>query len=90
MKHNKTQENIFKIDGLSEEDIIQFAIESEFCKRKSGKITPPDFLIHFCLQSLDGTVSYNDLAAQIEAQTGVNASRQAYHQRMGEECNIFF
>ena len=75
---------------MSNEEIEQIAFDSGFFKRKSGKIQAPDFLLYFCLQSLDGTVSYNDLASKIEAQTGVNVSRQAYHQRMGEECNAFF
>ena len=69
---------------------MKLAFESGFCKRNSGKISAHDFLLYSCLQSLKGTVSYNDLAAKIESQTGVNASRQAYHQRMGNECNTFF
>lgn len=81
---------LFAIAGLDREQITKIAFESGFCKRKSGKIDPPDFLIHFCLQSLEGTVSYNDIAAKVEAKTGVNASRQAYQQRMGEECVNFF
>jgi hypothetical protein len=81
---------LFTVDGLDREKITQIAFETGFCKRRSGKIDPPDFLLHFCLQSLEGTVSYNDLAARVEAKTGVNASRQAYQQRMGEECVNFF
>jgi len=81
---------LFGIDFLSRGDVTKLAFESGFCKRKSGKIEAPDFLLHFCLQSLEGTVSYNDLAARVEAKTGVNASRQAYHQRMGDECDAFF
>ena len=81
---------LFTVDGLSRDDVTRLAFESEFCKRKSGKIEPPDFLLHFCLESLQGTVSYNDLAAKVESKTGVNVSRQAYHQRMGESCVTFF
>ena len=81
---------LFSKSFLSVEEVMKFAFESGFCKRNSGKITAPDFLLHFCFQSLKGTVSYNDLAAKIESQTGVNASRQAYHQRMGNECDAFF
>ncbi len=77
-------------DFLAVEDVTKLAFESGFCKRNSGKIAAPDFLLHFCIQSLKGTVSYNDLAAKIESKTGVNASRQAYHQRMGDECDAFF
>lgn len=82
--------NFFSAEGLTDEEIEKIAFESGFCKRRSGKIKAPDFLIHFCLQSLKGTVSYNDIAAKIEADTDINASRQAYHQRMGEECLEFF
>ncbi len=71
---------LFAVDGLSREQITQLAFETGFCKRKSGKIDPPDFLFHFCLESFKGTVSYNDLAAKIESETGVNVSRQAYQQ----------
>jgi hypothetical protein len=81
---------LFGKNFLTVEDVLKLAVESGFCKRNSGKIPAPDFLLYFCLQSLEGTVSYNDLAAGIESQTGVNASRQAYHQRMGDECDAFF
>jgi len=81
---------LFSKNFLNVEDVMKLAFESGFCKRNSGKIAAPDFLLHFCLQSLEGTVSYNDLAAKIESQTGANASRQAYHQRMGDECDAFF
>jgi hypothetical protein len=81
---------LFGIDFLTVEDVTQLAFESGFCKRKSGKITAPAFLLHFCLEALKGTLSYNDLAAKIQTETGITASRQAYHQRMGDECNNFF
>ncbi len=82
--------DIFDVEGLSREEIDKLAFESGFCKRQSGKIKAPDFLLYFCLQSLEGTVSYNDVAAKIEAKTGINASRQAFHQRMSDECVAFF
>ncbi len=81
---------LFSKDFLNAEDVIRLAFESGFCKRNSGKISALDFLLYFCQESLSGSVSYNDLAAKIEFQTGVNASRQAYHQRMGDECDAFF
>jgi hypothetical protein len=90
MNHNNDQEQLFGINCLSREEVMQLAFESGFCKRKSGKIKSTDFLLNLCFQSLEGTVSYNDLAAGVEAKTGVNASRQAYQQRMGDECDIFF
>jgi hypothetical protein len=39
---------------------------------------------------VSGTVSYNDLAARVEAQTGIAASRQAYWERTDEPCVRFF
>ena len=90
MKYSDDSWKLFYIEGLSREEIKQLAFEVGFCQRTSGKIEAPDFLLHFCLQSLEGTVSYNDLAAKIESKTGINASRQAYQQRMGEKCDDFF
>lgn len=75
---------------ISSDEITQLAFDSGFQKRRSGKINPVDFFNHFCLESVQGTVSYNDLAAKIQAQTGISASRQAYHQRMGPSCVTFF
>ena len=82
--------DFFNVEGLSRVEIEVLAFESGFCKRRSGKIEAPDFLIHFCLASLEGTVSYNDIAAKIQVKTGIVASRQAYHQRMNDECVVFF
>jgi purine-nucleoside phosphorylase len=80
---------MFSKAGLSPEEIISLAYETGFCTRK-GKISPEDFVYSLCRQSMQGTVSYNDLAANMEAKTGVNASAQAYHQRMGPSCVSFF
>jgi len=66
---------------------MRIAISSQ---RAGGKIHPSDMLIHLCLESLEGTVSYNDLAARIEAQTGTSASRQAYWEKTTEACLQFF
>ena len=82
--------DFFNVEGLSRLEIEELAFETGFCKRRSGKIEAPDFLIHFCLESLEGTVSYNDIAAKMEAETGTDASRQAYHQRMNDGCVAFF
>jgi len=82
--------NFFSVEGLTPAEIEKIAFESGFCKRHSGKITAPDFLLHFCLQSLEGTVSYNDIASRMENNADINASRQAYHQRMEDECVEFF
>ncbi len=82
--------DLFNIEGLSRLEIEEPAFETGFCKRRSGKIEAPDFLIHFCIESLEGTVSYNDIAAKIQAKTGTDATRQAFHQRMNDNCVFFF
>jgi len=79
----------FNVNGLSREEIEAPAFETGFCKRRSGKIEAPDFLIHSCFQSLEGTVSHNDIAAKMQVKTGTDASRQAYHQRMNDQCHLF-
>ena len=75
---------------MSSEAIRELAFETGFCQRASGKINAPDFFVHLCLESLNGTVSHNDLAARLATQTGVSASRQAYWQRTTEPCVRFF
>jgi hypothetical protein len=69
---------------------MEIAFETGLCQRKSGKIDVSDLLQAVCIQSLEGTISYNDLAAKIEAITGNSVSRQAYHQRMNRRCVAFF
>ncbi len=93
--NNSDQEGLvnsefFNVVGLSRLEIEVLAFETGFCKQRSGKIEAPDFLIHFCLESLKGTVSYNDIASKMQVKTGIDASRQAFHQRMNDECVIFF
>ena len=80
------------LDGanLSQKEIRKLAFQTGFCKRSSGKIDASDFLLQLCLQSLEGTVSYNDLAARIEVKTGTSASRQAYWERTNDSCIHFF
>lgn len=82
--------DLFSCAGLSRNKLQKLAFQTGFCRRRSGKIRAADFLIHFCLESVSGTVSYNDLAARVESHTGVSASRQAYWERTGEQCLQFF
>jgi hypothetical protein len=74
MKSKSDPFDLFSCAGLDRDNIRQLALETGFCKRASGRISAPDFFIHLCLQSVAGTVSYNDLAARVEAHTGVAAS----------------
>jgi hypothetical protein len=82
--------SVFSACGLSAEAIDRIARETEFSKRSGGKINATDFLAHFCAEAIKGTVSNNDIAAAIQAKTGVSASRQAYWLRINDECLEFF
>jgi hypothetical protein len=90
MKNPSDPVELFVCAGLDRDNIRKLAFETGFCKRAPRKIQPSDFLTHLCLQSAEGTVSYNDLAARIEAYAGVAASRQAYWERTDEACARFF
>ena len=76
--------------GISPVALRRIAWACGFCVRQSGKIQPNDVLIHMCLESIKGTVSHNDMAARIEATTGVSVSRQAYWERCDETCVRLF
>jgi len=90
MKEPSDPVDLFLCAGLDRDNIRQLAFETGFCKRAPRKIHAPDFLTQLCLQSAAGTVSYNDLAARMEAYAGVAASRQAYWERTDESCARFF
>ena len=90
MKKKSDPFDLFSWVGLDRRKIRKLAFETGFCKRHSGKISAPNFVVHLCLESTSGTVSYNDLAARVEARTGIAASRQAYWERTDECCLRFF
>jgi hypothetical protein len=90
MKRKSDPCDLFSCVDLDRKKIRKLAFETGFCKRHSGKISAPDFIVHLCLESVSGTVSYNDLAARVEARTGIAASRQAYWERTDESCVKFF
>ena len=89
-RQNRLDQNFFEAEGLDRHEIERIAFETGFCKRNSGKIKAPEFLIYFCLESLKGTVSLNDIASKMSADADTDASRQAYQQRMNAECHEFF
>lgn len=92
MKHAEAAEavGLFACAGLPPSKLRDLAYETGFCQRASGKIQASSFLVHLCLESIEGTVSCNDLAARIHARTGVDASRQAYWERTNDRCVEFF
>lgn len=86
------QSSIFQdlCPDLTKDVIESIAKESEFCKRVGKKITPIDYLLFMCEESIKGTVSYNDLAAKASCDHNIEASRQAYFYRTKDEAIEFF
>jgi hypothetical protein len=74
---------------LDETTIACAAVVSGFMKRKPKKISPGAFLSALCDEALRGSPSYNDLAAGIEAASGIAPSRQSMAERMGAPCLLF-
>ncbi len=67
----------------------KIATDTGFLIRK-GLVEPADILYAFCCQSIHGTVSFNDLAAKIDAETDVSVSRQAIAKKTGKDsCTEF-
>lgn len=65
------------------------AYETGFMKRRSKKIDPPFFLANLCLSALEGSPSYNDLAARFHADYNISASKQAFWKRADASCVLF-
>ena len=53
------------------------------------KISPENYASFFCQESIQGTVSYNDIALKISCEQKQFASRQAYYYRTKEEAVEF-
>lgn len=69
--------------------IEKIALDTGFLIRK-GLVGPADLLYAICCQSTHGTVSFNDLAAKIDAETTVSVSRQAIAKKTGKEACVDF
>lgn len=80
---------LFEKVDLSSEAIQNYARTCEFEKRIARKITPEIFLSLFLTESLNEYPSYNDLAARLEAETGISTSKQAICQRVNSGCVEF-
>jgi len=69
--------------------IQKIAMDTGFLVRKS-MVGPADILYAMCCQSIHGTVSFNDLAAKIDAESAVSVSRQAVAKKTGKESCVDF
>jgi len=90
IKKDSSAKSVFSACGLSSKMLARIARETGFSKRAGGKISAADFLAHFSAESIEGTVSGNDIAATLHAATGVSVSRQACWERIDDQCLSFF
>ena len=83
--------NLFKnLSGvLSAAKIRKAAFESGFAKRIWKKISPENYFLYICLESIKGTVSYNDLSEAVGLSTGNYASKQSYWERTKSKADLF-
>jgi hypothetical protein len=80
---------LLKAMNIHADQIEKIATDTGFLIRKS-MVEPADILYAICCQSTHGTVSFNDLAAKIDAETSVSVSRQAIAKRTGKaSCTDF-
>ena len=88
----RKQERTFSLAelGIDPQALRRMAFACGFCMRQSGKIEVSAVVVHTFIESTKGTVSYNDMAARIEACTGVGVSRQAYWERFDETGVLLF
>jgi hypothetical protein len=73
---------------INYEELIEIALGTGFVKRKR-LLDPLDFLSAVCLESAMGTTSYNDIAAHIDADSGLSVSRQAIWKKVKGPCEEF-
>src|ERR1700753_2205701 len=73
--------------GLAQ--IERMAMNTGFLVRKSP-VAPVDILYAICCQATQGTVSSNDLAAKIDAETDISVSRQAIAKKTGKDSCVDF
>jgi hypothetical protein len=72
--------SLLKAMNIDSNQIEKIALACGFLIRKS-LVAPCDILYAICCQSTQGTVSFNDLAAKIDAESAVSVSRQAIGKR---------
>lgn len=81
--------SLLKAMNIHADQIQKIAIDTGFLIRK-GQVEPADILYAICCQSIHGTVSFNDVAAKIDAETDVSVSRQAIAKKTGKASCVEF
>jgi hypothetical protein len=80
---------LLKVMNIHADQIEKIATDTGFLIRKS-LVEPADILYAICCQSIHGTVSFNDVAAKIDAETDVSVSRQAIAKKTGKGSCVEF
>lgn len=75
--------------NISDKEIENIALNCSFMIRKS-LVAPSDILYAICYQSTQGTVSFNDLAAKIDAESCISVSRQAIAKKINKQSALAF
>jgi len=74
---------------ISDKQIEKIALDTGFLIRKK-LLAPADMLYAICCQSIQGTVSFNDVAAKIDAESAISVSRQAVAKKMNKTSCMDF
>jgi hypothetical protein len=81
---------LLKAMKMGQDQISAMAASTGFLIRKK-LVEPADLLYAICCQCIQGTVSFNDLAAKMDAGSAVSVSRQAIAKQMNKpSCTDFF
>jgi hypothetical protein len=89
MNAEKSHATLMPHLAIDHDRALELALETGFCKR-IRKIEPVMFWETFCIEAVQGTLSYNDLAARLEALGAPSVSRQAIGKKITPECQLFF
>lgn len=81
--------NYFSELGINNDTLLDIAYETGLIKRKRA-IYPSDLLYSLCLESSNGTVSHNDVAAHLESNTNTSVSKVAIWKKINSCCVEFF
>jgi hypothetical protein len=81
--------NLFDDIKISQDTLIKLALETGLINRKR-LISAHDLLYSICMESTNGSVSYNDIASHLESESEVSVSRQAIWKKINEPCYDFF
>lgn len=81
--------NLLDEQGISKIILNNLARETRLIERERS-ITATDLLFAICIEASSGTVSYNDIAAQIESGGGESVSKQAVWKKVNNFCLDYF